>query len=104
MCFKLFTCNLHYNAIFFSGKKKYVAPEKIIEDAPGGLGNVEQTLQFYPNPLVSNFSPIVKDSSEVTLFDLDCDRFMFSSSLPPACKELYDDIKGLYLNSIFTSF
>ncbi|XP_066935055.1 uncharacterized protein [Clytia hemisphaerica] len=88
-----------YNIFFNAEEKKYVVAEseKMVEDVTGGLVKIEQTLQFYPNPLVTNFSPIVKDSSKVTLFDLDRDQFMFSSSLPPACKELYDNIKGLQL-------
>ena len=78
----------------------------VVESEIRLLGRVENepTLQFHPDPLVTNYAPFIKDSSQVTLFDLDRDQFMFSSSLPPACKELYDNIKGTYLTSIFKAF
>jgi len=47
---------------------------------------------------VNNCPPLVKDSSEVTLFDLDRGQYMFSSSLPSACRELYGNIKDLILD------
>lgn len=38
------------------------------------------------------------DSSKVNLFYLDEGDFIFSASLPPACRELYENIKGCHLN------
>ena len=86
-----------YKIFFNAENKRYVvvAPQNLIS----GLAKIEQSLQFYPNPLVTDFPAIVKDSNEVTLFDLDRDQFMFSSSLPAACKELYGNIKGLKLEN-----
>lgn len=37
------------------------------------------------------------DSKDVTLFDLDRSEYTFSASLPPACQELYSNIKNLSL-------
>ena len=88
--------------IFFNAEmKKYIVVKSTNEDGavegPSPLVKAEQMLTFYPNPLVSDYPPLVKDSSEVTMFDLDRDQYMFSSSLPEACKELYGNIKGLSL-------
>lgn len=79
-------------------KKKYV----IVQSKKGKLTDygritVEPTFQFSPFPLITNYPPIVKDSSKVTLFDLDRGQYMFSSSLPSACQELYFNIKDLNL-------
>ena len=69
------------------------------QNVVSGLVKIEQTLQFFPNPFVTDFPAIVKDSNDLTLFDLDRDQYMFSGSLPSACKELYDNIKGLKLEN-----
>eukprot|EP00112_Aurelia_sp_Birch-Aquarium-sp1_P008432 Seg1928.7 transcript_id=Seg1928.7/GoldUCD/mRNA.D3Y31 product="hypothetical protein" protein_id=Seg1928.7/GoldUCD/D3Y31 len=61
------------------------------------LIEVESTFQFEENPLVSNYPPLVKDSDKVTLLDVDQNLFMFSSSLPLACKELYSNIRNTEL-------
>ena len=41
-------------------------------------------------PLVVNLPPIVKDVSQGTPRDVNENRFMCSSKLPPECKILYD--------------
>jgi len=63
----------------------------------GSLVNILPLFQFRPNPFVSNYPALVKDSSTVTLFDLDRGQYMLSSSLPSACQELYGNIKNLTL-------
>jgi len=91
-----------YQIFFNAEKKKYIVVQSSNSgvgavDGPSPLVRAEQMLMFYPNPLVSDFPPLVKDSSDVNMFDLDRDQYMFSSSLPDACKELYGNIKGLTL-------
>ena len=41
-------------------------------------------------PLVVNLPPIVKDVSQGTPRDVNENRFMCSTALPPECKILYD--------------
>ena len=53
--------------------------------------------QFKTRPLAGNLPPLVKDSSAVTLFDLDRGEFTFSADLPTACQELYYSLKGCEL-------
>ncbi|XP_060078048.1 uncharacterized protein LOC132557567 [Ylistrum balloti] len=60
--------------------------------------DIEKKVAFYKNPFISNLSPIVLDSSKVTLFTLDNANYMLTGSLPPACKELYDNIGNCELN------
>lgn len=50
-------------------------------------------------PLVTNWSPIVKDSRTLTLDDLDSDRFTFSASLPDVCQELYNNVISCTLDN-----
>ena len=57
----------------------------------------ELMFQFKKYPLTGNRSPVIKDSSKVTMFDLDRGEFTFSDDLPLACRELYNIIKGLDL-------
>ena len=58
---------------------------------------VQPDVQFDRNPFVRNIPPLVLDSSRVTLDHLDSGNFCFSSSLPDACKELYENVKGCEL-------
>ena len=85
--------------IFFNpDQKKYVwlFVQPSISFRP--MIDVEPTCQFFPNPFVCDESPFVLDSSKVTLFDLDRNQYIFSSSLPQACQELYSNIKALTLD------
>jgi hypothetical protein len=59
------------------------------------LADVEPEVDFDPSPLVSDRQPLVKDSSKANLFDLDDDKFTYSSSLPSACQTLYGNIIGV---------
>ena len=45
-----------------------------------------------------DLSPLILDSSQTNLFILDQSKFVFSASLPVACKELYDNIIHSNLN------
>lgn len=93
----------HYWRFFNAAEKKYIVVENKKlqcdddEKGDGGLIDVEAMLLFSPNPLVQNFPPLVIDSGSISLFDLDRDQYMLSSSLPKPCIELYDNIKGLQL-------
>ena len=57
----------------------------------------EAVFQFKTRPLADNLPPLVKDSSTVTLFDLDRGQYTFSDDLPTACQELYNIVKGCEL-------
>lgn len=63
----------------------------------GALIDVQPTFQFEAEPLMSDYPPFVKDSADVTLFDIDRNQYIFSKSLPIACQELYYNIKNLKL-------
>ena len=64
------------------------------------LIEMENTYGFRPTSFVSDYPPVVLDSSAVTVFDLDRARFMFSSDLPRACQDLYGNIKGLVFEEL----
>ncbi|XP_063436741.1 uncharacterized protein LOC134718180 [Mytilus trossulus] len=64
----------------------------------GGLGVKEELVEFEKDPFITNISPLVMDSSKVNLFYLDEGKYVFSASLPVACRELYENIKGCCLN------
>ena len=57
----------------------------------------QPAFQFKTRPLAGNLPPLVKDSSAVTLFDLDRGEYTFSDDLPTACQELYNILKGCEL-------
>ena len=60
----------------------------------GPLIEAEPVLQFKTRPLAGNLPPLVKDSSTVTMFDLDKGEYIFSDDLPTASQELYRILKG----------
>ena len=66
------------------------------------LFNIDGKVYFFPEPLINNRSPLILDSSKVTLLDLDGDRYTLSSSLPATCKELYCNVAhgGVCLDSM----
>ena len=82
---------------FFNATEKKKVLVKALPLLKTGLISYTAPFQFRPDPFVSNYPPLVKDSSEVTLFDLDRGQYMFSASLPAACQELYANIKNLIL-------
>ncbi len=56
------------------------------------LIDIEGQVDFDKAPFRYNWSPFILDSSEANLFDLDSAHYTFSSSLPPACLELYSTV------------
>ena len=54
--------------------------------------DIEGAVAFDKLPFVANWSPFIMDSSKANLFMLDSNDYTFSSSLPPACKELYSTV------------
>jgi len=89
------------NKIFFNSvSKKYVWVYSQPERLGGDIRyiDIEPTFCFAANPLTVNYPPRVMDSSEVTLFDLDMGKQMFSKSLPLACQELFYNIKNCSLD------
>ena len=56
------------------------------------LIDIESEVAFDKNPLVCDWSPIVLDSSQVNLFELDSNNYTFSASLPTYCLELYSNV------------
>ena len=56
------------------------------------LIDIERMVSFRKLPLTYNWSPFVLDSSKVNLYELDSSAHIFSASLPPACRELYENI------------
>ena len=95
------------DAIYRVGtKQKLAIVKKLIdhigipesEDNNQGIVEVEKKVDFYNFPLVTDWPQFVKDSSEVTLYDLDENRYTFSASLPSACIELYKNVKNADLN------
>lgn len=84
---------------FNAEEKKYIRQyEAMPNKAKGGITVTEEMVEFDKNPLISNVSPLVLDSSKVNLFFLDEADYIFSASLPPACRELYENTKGCHLN------
>ena len=59
--------------------------------------DAEPAFQFKTRPLAGNLPPLVKDSSTVTLFDLDRGQYTFSDDLPTASQQLYNIVKGCEL-------
>ena len=68
------------------------------DDDNQGQIEVAKKVDFYNFPLVSNLPPFVIDSSKVTLYDLDENKYMFSASLPTTCIELYSNVINSDLN------
>ena len=75
--------------------QKLTTPEgKESYDKAISIVDLESKVSFSRYPLVKNWSPLVLDSSKLTLFDLDQNQYIFSASLPPACQELYANVAG----------
>ncbi|CAG2255212.1 unnamed protein product [Mytilus edulis] len=90
--------NLH--PYFNAEDKKFVRKYELLDFVKygGGLGVNEELVEFEKDPFNTNISPLVMDSSKVNLFYLDEGNYIFSASLPVACRELYENIKGCCLN------
>ena len=73
----------------------FTSPEAQVES--NAMIDAEPAFQFKTRPLAGNLPPLVKDSSTVTLFDLDRGQYTFSDDLPTACQELYNILKGCEL-------
>lgn len=56
------------------------------------LADVEKKVSFYPHSLTRNWSPLVLDSSKATLSILSTNHYTMSASLPPTCRELYENV------------
>ena len=84
-----FNATLPLYLMVFKTPEYAIAPKPLIEAEP--------TFQFRTRPLAGNLPPLVKDSSAVTLFDLDRGEFTFSDDMPTVCQELYNIVKGLEL-------
>ncbi|VDI82294.1 Hypothetical predicted protein [Mytilus galloprovincialis] len=83
---------------FNAAEKKFIRKYEAMSVNSKGVTVTEEMVEFDKNPLISNVSPLVLDSSKVNLFFLDGSDYIFSASLPPACRELYENIKGCQLN------
>ena len=71
-------------------------PPNLLQPAviPELASALENTVEFYPQPLTVNWPFAVKDSSEVSLFELDSNDYTLSGSLPLECQELYKNISS----------
>ncbi|XP_021364304.1 uncharacterized protein LOC110457384 [Mizuhopecten yessoensis] len=87
-----------FNAEFQGQVQLYDSTHLVHSTVSARLIDIEKKVAFYKNPFVCNMSPIVLDSSKVTLFTLDNSKYMLTGSLPPACKELYENIRNCELN------
>ena len=54
--------------------------------------DINNKVEFYPIPLTVNCPFLIKDSSEISLFELDRNDYTFTACLPPECQELYSNI------------
>lgn len=63
-----------------------------------GIQITEDIIEFEKHPFICNIPPLVLDSFKTNLFILDQSEFIFSACLPPACKELYENIRNCSLN------
>lgn len=58
------------------------------------VGDAAAVVEFDPLPLVKNPPAVIKDSSRVTLDDMNDPKSTFSADLPAACQVLYKNISG----------
>ena len=63
------------------------------------LVDMEKKVELLSSPFVTNWSPLIKDSSSLHLSDLDSNVCILSASLPAACKELYSNVVSCPLDS-----
>ena len=74
------------------------ALEKKSEELSKTIVDIEHKVAFDKDPFVCNWSPVVLDSSQVNLFEMDDNQYTFSASLPPACLKLYSNVTGANVN------
>ena len=79
-------------AVLFAGKLTPEQTSKEAEALAESVIDIEGEVAFDKAPLVSDWSPFVLDSSKVSLFSLDSNKYTFSASLPQACQELYENV------------
>ena len=58
----------------------------------------DNSLTLYPHPLIHNWSPLVLDSTKASLVELSSNKCMLSVSLPPTCRELYENVASANVN------
>ena len=58
----------------------------------------DNSLTLYPHPLTHNWSPLVLDSTKASLVELSSNKYMFSASLPPTFRDLYENIASANVN------
>jgi hypothetical protein len=65
-------------------------------DAPatGGISDAAYSVDFDKLPLTVNPPPLVRDSSQLSMFDHDLGHFTFSADLSPTCRKLYENVSG----------
>lgn len=78
----------------FGRHQKRVEPQSAVkrEFYDSLLPQAQKSVVLYSQPLTNNWSPLVLDSSTASLVDLSNNKYMLSGSLPPACRELYDNV------------
>lgn len=74
------------------GDDQAAALDKHSRDLAKSIIDIERMVAFDKAPFVCNWSPLVLDSSQSNLFELDSNKHTFSASLPAACLELYSNV------------
>jgi hypothetical protein len=102
---KLYSARIKKSGIFhgaqlakmFKGVSVAQEDAKILEMAKSII-NIDGEVAFDKEPLVANWSPIILDSSKVSLQALDNNEYTFSASLPMACQELYQNVSAEHVD------
>jgi hypothetical protein len=64
------------------------------KDLAKSLNDIEGVVEFQKNPFRRNQSPFILDSADANMFELDNAEYIYSSSLPPTCLELYSTVSA----------
>ncbi|GIL83853.1 hypothetical protein Vretimale_10873 [Volvox reticuliferus] len=72
----------------------FTCPQGWSEAVGGGVEDARAFVELDRLPLTKNRPPKVKDSSTLTLEDLDEQNYTFSADLPEACQVLYKNVAG----------
>ena len=78
------TFKLRLRNLLFGQELKRVSPQDTLQK--------RTSVALYYQPLTHHWSPVVLDSSKASLVDLSSNRYMLSASLPPTCRELYENV------------
>jgi hypothetical protein len=62
------------------------------------ISDHEPSVEFWLQPFVDNPPPRIRDSSNLSIDDIDQGSYTFSASLPPTCRELYTNIKNCQMD------